>query len=72
MSQFFALGGQSIGVSASVSVLPMSIQSWLPLGLTGLISFLSKSLFTTEGIVGTPYLITELKMEKHMKMRLRS
>ena len=36
MNQFFASGGQSIGVSASV--LPMNIQSWFPLGLTGLIS----------------------------------
>ena len=32
MSQFFASGGQSIGVSASASVLPMNIQGWLPLG----------------------------------------
>ena len=32
MSQFFASGGQSIGVSASASVLPMNIQDWLPLG----------------------------------------
>ena len=37
MSQFFASGGQSIGVSASASVLPMNIQGWLPLGLTDLI-----------------------------------
>ena len=37
MSQFFASGGQSIGVSASASVLPMNIQGWLPLGLTHLI-----------------------------------
>ena len=36
--QFFASGGQSIGVSASVSLLPMNIQRWFPLGLTGLIS----------------------------------
>ena len=35
MSQFFASGGQSIGVSASVSVLPMNIQDWFPLGWTG-------------------------------------
>ena len=35
---FSALGGQSIGASASASVLPMSIQSWFPLGLMGLIS----------------------------------
>ena len=35
MSQFFASGGQSIWVSASASVLPMNIQDWFPLGLTG-------------------------------------
>ena len=35
MSQFFALGGQTIGLSASASVLPMNIQDWFPLGLTG-------------------------------------
>ena len=44
MSQFFAWGGQSIGVSASTSVLPMHIQDWSPLGLTGLISLQSKGL----------------------------
>ena len=44
MSQFFASGGQCIGASASASVLPMNIQGWFPLGLTGLISFLSKEL----------------------------
>ena len=44
MSWLFASGGQSIGVSASASVLPMSIQGWFPLGLTGLISLLSKGL----------------------------
>ena len=38
MSQFFASGGQSIRASASSSVLPMNIQDWFPLGLTGLIS----------------------------------
>ena len=43
MSQFFALGGgQSIGVSASASVLSMNIQDWFPSGLTGLISLQSK------------------------------
>ena len=35
MTQFFASGGQSIGVSASTSVLPMNIQDWFPLGWTG-------------------------------------
>ena len=39
MSEFFTSGGQSIGLSASASVLPMNIQDWLPLGWTGLISF---------------------------------
>ena len=38
MSQFFTSGGQNIGASASASVLPMNIQYWFPLGLTGLIS----------------------------------
>ena len=42
MSQLFASGGQSIGVSALASVLPMNIQDWFPLGLTGLISLKSK------------------------------
>jgi len=44
MSQFFASGGQSIGVSVSASVLSMNIQDWFPLGLTGLISLQSKGL----------------------------
>ena len=44
VNQLFASGGQSIGASASVSVLPMNIQGWYPLGLTGLTSLLSKGL----------------------------
>jgi len=44
MSQLCASGGLSIGASASASVLPMNIQGWFPLGLTGLISMLSKGL----------------------------
>ena len=44
INQLFASGDQSIGASASASVLPMYIQEWSPLGLTGLISFLSKEL----------------------------
>ena len=44
MSQFFTSDGQSIGVSASASVLPMNIQDWFPLGLTGWISLQSKGL----------------------------
>ena len=42
VSQFFASGGQSIGASASASVLPMNIQDWFPLGLTSLISLQTK------------------------------
>ena len=44
MSQFFASGGQSIGVSALASLLPMNIVDWLPLGLTSWISLQSKGL----------------------------
>ena len=44
MSQFFTSGGQSIGASASASVLPMNIQDLFPLGCTGWISFQSKGL----------------------------
>ena len=44
VSQLFTSGGQSIGVSASASVLPMNIQDWFPLGWTGWISLLSKGL----------------------------
>ena len=45
MSQFFPCGGQSIGVSALASVLPMNIQDWFPLGWAGWISLQSKGLF---------------------------
>ena len=44
MNQFFTSDGQSIGVSASASVLPMNIQGCFPLEWTGLISFQSKAL----------------------------
>ena len=44
VSQLIASGDQSIGASVSTSVIPMNIQSWFPLGLTDLISLLSKGL----------------------------
>ena len=47
MSQLFASGGQSIGASASASVLPMNTQDWSPLGWTGWISLQSKGLSRT-------------------------
>ena len=43
-SQFFTSGVQNIGASASALVLPMNIQDWFPLGLTGLISLQPKGL----------------------------
>ena len=45
MNQLFLAGGQSRGASASASALPMTTQGWLPLGLTGLISWPSKGLY---------------------------
>ena len=45
VNQFFASGGQTIGVSASVSILPMNIQDWFPLGWTGWISLQSRGLW---------------------------
>ena len=51
MSQFFASGGQSIGVSASAEILPMNIQDWFCLGWTGWISLLSK---VSQGSSPTP------------------
>ena len=44
MTKLFSSGGQSIGISASASVLPMSTQDWFPLGWTGWISLKSKGL----------------------------
>ena len=56
MSQFFASGGQSIGVSASTSVLPMNIQDWFPLGCTGWISLQYK---------GLPRVFSNTTVQKH-------
>ena len=55
LSQLFESGGQSIGASVSASVLPMSIQGWFPLGLTGLISLQSKGL--SKSFPGTPIVL---------------
>ena len=60
MSRFFTLGGQSIWVSTSASVLPMNIQDWFPLGWTGWISFQSKGLSRVNlNMYAPPYNITE-------------
>ena len=66
MSLFFALGGQSIGVSASASVLPVNIQDWFPLGWTGWISLQSNTTVQKHQLFGAqffvqlshPYMIT--------------
>ena len=50
MSQFFTASGQSIGVSASASVLPMNIQDWFPLGWTGWISLLCKEIRSEQAL----------------------
>ena len=55
-SQLFAWGGQSIGVSASTSVLPMDTQYWSPLGWTGWISLQSK---------GLPKVFSNTTVQKH-------
>ena len=47
--------GQSIGASASASVLPVNIQGWFPLGLTGLISFLFKGHFSPCELSSSPF-----------------
>ena len=51
MSQLFAWGGQSIGVSASASVLPKNTQDWSPLGWAGWISLQSKADVLTSGSI---------------------
>ena len=56
MSQLFASYGQSVGVSASASVLPMNIQGWFLLGLTGLISLLPE---------GFPRVLSSTTIQKH-------
>ena len=50
MSQLFTSGGQSIGASASTSVLQMNIQDWFPIGLTGLLSLLYLKQVTLKGL----------------------
>ena len=56
VSQLFTWGGQSIGVSASASVLPMNTQDWSPLGWTGWISLQSK---------GLPRVFSNTTVQKH-------
>ena len=65
MSQFFTSGGQSIGVSASASVLPMNTQDWSPLGWTGWIALQSKGLsrvFSSTTVQKTQFFSTQLSL----------
>ena len=66
MSQFFSLGGQSIGVSASASFLPMNVQDWFPLGLTGWICLQSRGLsrvFSNTTVHKHQFFGTQLSLE---------
>ena len=68
MSQLFATGGQSIGVSASTSVFPMNIQYWFPLGWTGWISFQSKGLsrvFSNTTVQKHPFFSAQLSSQSN-------
>ena len=65
MSQFFISVGQSIGISALASVLPMNIQDWFPLGLSGWISMQSKGLsrvFSNNTVQKHQFLGTQLSI----------
>ena len=68
VSQFFTSGGQSIGVLASASVLPMNIQGWFPLGWTGWISWQSKGLsrvFSNTTVQKHPFFSTQLSSQSN-------
>ena len=65
MSQLFRSVGQSIGVSASTSILPVNIQDWLPLGWTGWISLQSKGLsrvLSNTTLLKQPFFSAQLSM----------
>ena len=75
MSQFFASGGQTTGVSASTSVLPMNTQDWFPLGWTGWISLQSRGLsrvFSNTTVQKHQFFCTQLSLwsNSHIHTRL--
>ena len=75
MSQLFTSGGQSFGISASASVLPMNIQDWFPLGWTGWISLQSKgisSIFSNTTVQKHQFFSTQpsLWSKSHIRMWL--
>ena len=74
VAQFSASGGQSIGVSASESVLPMNIQDWFPLRWTGWISLQSKGLqrvFSNTMVRKQQFFSTQLKYHQLTDICLR-
>ena len=77
MSQLFTSGGQSIGVSASTSVLPMNTQDWSPLGWTGWISLQSKGpsrVFSNSTVQKHQFFSTQpsLWSNSHLYMTIRN
>ena len=69
MSQLFTSGGQSIGASASASVLPMNFQGWSPSGWTGWISLQSKELsrvFFNTTVQKHPFFGTQLSLSTYI------
>ena len=67
-TQLYAWSGQSIGVSALASVLPMNIQDWSPLGWTGWISLQSKGLsrvFSNTTVQKHPFFRTQLSLQSN-------
>ena len=74
MSQPFASGGQSIGVLASTSVLLVNIQDWFPLGLTDLVSLLSKGLsrvFSNTTVQKHQFFGTQLSLWSNSRIHTR-
>ena len=65
VSRLFSSGGQSFGASASASVLPMNIQGWFPLGLTCLISLMSKGLAR---VFSSTTVLSEWKSLGHVRL----
>ena len=73
ISQLFASGGQSIGVSASTSVLPINIQDWFPLGWTGWISLPSKGfsrVFSNTTVQKPKFFGTQLSLESNSHIHM--
>ena len=73
MSELFISGGQSIGVSASTSVLPMNTQNWFPLGWTGWIVLQSKGLsrvFSNTTVQKHQFFNTQLSLESNSHIHI--